>query len=212
MTDYGGGTERPSDTSANSVVLQDAETLSAARREAISTSPGSFLTTLGDIDAKGLGYWINEVQSSTWVVAQRDGKAVGVAACKSPEWGKDEESPLDSRYIESVWIAPGLRGRQLGARLISYLMEAEFRRNPDIRQFLLWVFETNSFAIDLYKRMQFDQTRDRNEGFRTEVKYRLAVNPETRQTISQTASAAALLSDRQNYGVTYKVLGEGSSV
>ena len=62
------------------------------------------------------------------MVAERGGKGVGVAACKPPEQGKDEESGHDSRYIESVWIDPDLRGRRLGERLIRYLMAAEFQK------------------------------------------------------------------------------------
>jgi ribosomal protein S18 acetylase RimI-like enzyme len=211
MTCCNGGAVGPLGTNATSVIFQDAKTLSAARREAIRTSPGSFLITLRDIDAKGRDYWIDEVQSSTWVVAERDGKAVGVAACKSPHPGKDKESDQDSRYIESLWIDPDLRGHRLGERLLRYLMATEFRKNSNIERFLLWVFETNPSAISLYKRMQFDQTRDRNEGFRTEIKYHLSVSPETRLAICQTVDSAALLSDKQKYGVTYRVLGEGDS-
>lgn len=187
-----------------------ARTLQNAVRETIRTSPDSFLKTPGDVEAKGLDYWIHEIQSSTWVLAERDGLVVGVAAAKPPEGG-DEESAVDSRYIESVWIAPALRGHQLAERLISYLMKAEFRKNPDIRRFLLWVFDTNSSAINLYKRMEFIQTPDRHEGLRTEIKYRLSVNSETRLAICETMGKVALLNDSQQYGVTYRVLGKGDS-
>jgi ribosomal protein S18 acetylase RimI-like enzyme len=188
-----------------------AETLWGAVREAVRTSPDSFLKTLGDVEARELGDWIREIQSSTWVLAERDGEVVGVAAAKLPKPDEDKESPENSRYIESVWIAPSLRGRQLGERLINYLMEAEFRRNPDIKQFLLWVFDTNSPAINLYKRMEFAQTPDRNEEPRIEIKYRLSVNSATRRAICRTVGETALLTDMQQHGVTYRVLGEGDS-
>ena len=199
------------------MILQDAKTLRAARREAIRTSPGSFLTTLGDVDAKEPGYWIDEIQSSTWVVAERDGRAVGVAACKSPEHGYDEESDYDSRYIESVWIDPDLRGQRLGERLITYLMAAEFLKYLNIRQFLLWVFEKNSPAISLYERMQFVKTGDkhedfrgdRHEDFRTEIKYRLVVNPGTSADIRRNADK--IVEDKEGYGIIYRVLGEEDS-
>lgn len=187
------------------------ETLRDAVREAIRTSPDSFLKTLDDVEARELDYWRGEILSSTWVVAEQDGQVVGVAASKSPKRDIDEESEQDSRYIESVWIAPSLRGHKLGERLIDYLMEVEFRKNPGIRQFLLWVFDANSPAISLYKRMDFVQTHEMNEGFRTEIKYRLPISPETRPAICQTAGEAARLNDKQEYGVTYRVLGEGDS-
>lgn len=193
------------------MILQDAKILRAARREAIRTSPASFLTTLGDIDARGLGYWIDEIRSSTWVVAERDGRAVGVAVCKSPDHGHDQESDDDSRYIESVWIDPDLRGQRLGERLIRYLIGVEFRRNPDIRQFFLWVFETNSSAIRLYKRMDFEVTNDRHDDPRPEIKYRLDVNHETYPDSWQAADEALLGVGKEKDGVTYRVLGEADS-
>lgn len=197
--------------SVDSAIFQDAQTLKVTMRYAISTSPNSFLTTLRDVASKEADDWIHEIKSSTWVVAERDGEGVGVAACKPPQQGQDEESDQDSRYIESVWIHPRLRGRRLGERLIRYLMAAEFRKNPDIRQFLLWVFETNLRAINLYRRMHFAEMPDRNEDPITEIKYRLHVDPQTSADIRQSVDEAVLLGDKLKHGVTFRVLGEGDS-
>lgn len=205
MTDNRGGAASP----ASEALKAQAKTLQDAMREAVGTSPNSFLKTLGDVEAKGPDYWINEIQSSTWVLAEQNGKVVGVAACKPPEKGKDEESDEDSRYIESVWIDPRFRRRRLATRLIRYLMAAEFRKNLNIRQFLLWVLETNKSAISLYERMQFVGTGDRHDGFKPEIKYRLVVNPETSAAIIQTVSE--VLGGKEKSGVTYRILGEGDS-
>lgn len=211
MADCGGGVERPAGMSVGSAIFQDAQTLKVTMRYAISTSPNSFLTTLRDVASKEADDWIHEIKSSTWVVAERDGEGVGVAACKPPQQGKDEESDHDSRYIESVWIHPRLRGRRLGERLIRFLMAAEFRKNPNIRQFLLWVFEANESAISLYKRMDFVSTGDKHDGFRPEVKYRLDLNPDTYPYSPQAADEALLDDGKEKYRVTYRVLGEGDS-
>lgn len=197
-------------SSIGEVLTEQAEILRDAVREAIRTSPDSFLMTLGDVDVKETDYWINEIRTSTWVVAERDGVVVGVAAAKLPEPGKDKESPRDSRYIESVWIHPDLRGHRLAERLIKYLMAAEFRKNPDINRFQLWVFETNSSAIKLYKHMRFAKTRQQNHGIRTEIKYRLYVSRRTRTAIRQAATRARL-EGKEKYGLTYRVLGQGDS-
>lgn len=202
MTDYRGGAASPITDALNEQV----ETLRDAIREAIRTSPDSFLRTLTDVEAKETDYWIDEIQSSTWVLAERDGVVVGVAAAKPPEQGKDKESRRNSRFIESVWIDPDLRGHRLAERLIKYLMAAEFRKNPDVNRFVLWVFETNSSAIKLYKHMKFAKTREKNHGIRTEIKYRLYVSPRTRAAICQTVGRA-LLEDKEKYSVTYRVLG-----
>jgi ribosomal protein S18 acetylase RimI-like enzyme len=211
MTDYCGGTERPIDTSASSVISQDATTLNEALRKVVRTSPEALLRTMEDVDAMSPEYWVHEVRSSTWVIAQQGEEVVGVAACKRPDPDKDVEDRTESRYIESVWISPELRGNRLGERLIKYLMHAEHRKNRFVRQFLLWVFPTNSSAITLYKRLGFVWTHEKHEGVRTEIKYRLNVDPGTRAAIHQTVDEAAFLADKEKFGVTYRVLGEGDS-
>lgn len=199
-TDNRGGAASPVEA-----LKTQASTLQHAVREAIRTSPDSFLKTLEDIEAKGLDYWIHEIQSSTWVLAERNGKVVGVAACKPPERGKDDESDEDSRYIESVWIHPDLRRKRLGERLIRYLMEVESLNNLNINKFLLWVFEANSSAIGLYERMGFAKTGDRHDDLKPEIKYRLVVNPETSEAINPTVRAP--LDGNEMSGVTYRMLG-----
>lgn len=211
MTDYARGAERAIGASASAAILQDATTLSDTLRKVICTSPDSLLRTVEDIDAMPMDYWVGEIQSSTWVVVERGQDVVGVAACKHPDPSKDKEDRTESRYIESVWIAPDLRRKGLGARLIRYLMHAEYRENRLVRQFLLWVFPTNSSAISLYKRLGFVQTTEKNEGIRTEIKYRLELTLGSRAAIFQTVGEAALLADKERYGVTYRVLGEGGS-
>jgi hypothetical protein len=45
----------------------------------------------------------------------------------------------------------------------------------------------------------------------SEIKYHLDVNPGTRAAIRETVGEVALLADEEEYGVTYRVLGEGHS-
>lgn len=156
----------------------DAKILYHAIREAVRTSPDSFLRTVEDVDAESPDYWINEIRSSKWAVAQRDGAVVGVAACKRPDPVFDREDQATARYIESVWVAPALRRKKLGERLIKYLLAAEYWSNRHIKQFVLWVYVTNDPAMRLYEYIGFVRTRERNVGIRTEIKYRLDFNPD----------------------------------
>lgn len=189
----------------------DAETLHCVMREAVRSSPGSFLRTVEDVDAEPPDYWINEVRSAKWAVAQRGGEVVGLAASKHPDPEIDSEDPATARYIESVWVTPGLRRRRLGERLIKYLLTAEYWSNQSIRQFVLWVYVSNAAAMRLYEHIGFVKTPERNVGARTEVKYRLDFNPEVHTTISLVPHGTRLL-DQLHRGVTYRVLGhpEGS--
>jgi ribosomal protein S18 acetylase RimI-like enzyme len=186
----------------------DAEILHYAMREAVRTSPGSFVKTVEDVDAESLDYWINEIRSSTWAVAQRGGEVVGVVASKRPDPDKDREDPATVRYIESVWVAPGLRRKQLGERLIKYLLVAEYWNNQYIKQFVLWVFATNTSAMRLYEHIGFVRTPERNVGIRTEIKYRLDFNPEVHTTIGLVMNDSAHRQDHLYHGVTYRVLGQ----
>ncbi len=189
----------------------DAKILYDAVREAKRTSPDSFLTTAEDTEAKPLDYWIGEMRSSTWAVAERAGNVVGVAAAKRPDPTIDQEDQATARYIESVWITPYLRGHGLGQRLIKYLLAAEYRKNQHIRHFLLWVFTTNSAAIRMYERLGFVQTPESNEGVKTEIKYRLdpgsVAHPAVRSPVDE---AARRRQDKHQYGVTYRILGKDS--
>ena len=190
----------------SSPLRSDADILRDAMRDAVCTSPGSFLRTVADVDAEPPEYWANEIRSSKWTVAQDGGKVVGIAAGKRPNPTMDSEDPATARYIESVWIAPALRRRRLGERLIKYLLTAEYLDNHYIRQFLLWVYATNDPALRLYEHIGFVPTREINVGTRTEIKYCLDFNPELHTTVGLPAHGARR-QDLLSRGVTYRVLG-----
>ncbi len=193
-----------------SVLRADAKILHYVMREAVRSSPGSFLRTVEDVDAEPPDYWIDQVRTAKWAVAQRGEEVVGVAASKHPDPDMDREDPATARYIESVWVTPGLRRRRLGERLIKYLLTAEYWSNQSIRHFVLWVYAGNAAATRLYEHIGFVRTPESNVGPRTEIKYRLDFNPEVHTTVSLMNGARLL--DQLHRGVTYRVLGhpEGS--
>jgi ribosomal protein S18 acetylase RimI-like enzyme len=195
------------ETKASSALRWDAKILHYAMCEAVRTSPDSFLKTVEELDAEPPDYWIAEVQSAKWAVAQRRGEVVGVAASKRPHPDMDREDPATSRYIESVWVAPGLRRKRVGERLIKYLLTAEYWSNVCITEFVLWVYETNAPAMRLYEHIGFVGTPERNVGTRTEIKYRLDFDPEAHTTIGLVANGAQRR-DQLHRGVTYRVLGQ----
>jgi ribosomal protein S18 acetylase RimI-like enzyme len=198
------------ETPMSSVLRTDVEILNYAMREAVRTSPDSFLKTIEEVDAEPPDYWLNELRSAKWVVAQRDGEVVGVAGSKRPNPVVDQEDPDTARYIESVWVAPGLRRKRLGERLVKYLLAAEYWSNQRIGQFVLWVYVTNASAMSLYEHIGFVRTPERNEGARTEVKYRLDFNPEVHTTIGLAVNGNQR-HDELHRGVTYRLLGQPES-
>lgn len=200
------------ETRTSFALRADAEILHHVMREAVRSSPGSFLRTVDDVDAEPPDYWINEVRSAKWAVAQRAGEVVGVAASKHPDPEMDREDPATARYIESVWVTPGLRRKRLGERLVKYLLTTEYWSNQSIRQFVLWVYATNASAMRLYEHIGFVRTPERNversvRGTRTEIKYRLDFDPEVHTTVSL-VTREARRQDQLHRGVTYRLLGQ----
>jgi|SRR5580698_4088196 GNAT superfamily N-acetyltransferase len=124
--------------------------------QSVATSPDAFLATADKLAVEPPEYWKDRLKSSTWAVVQRGDDIVGVAAASPPSAVDDYASWDRARFIESVWIHPGLRGKGVGGRLVTYLIEQQ--RKAGIQEFYLWVFDHNTPAISLYKSMDFRQT------------------------------------------------------
>ena len=129
----------------------------------------------------------------------------------SPDREADRDiEPDEARFIESVWIAPELRGNRMGERLVRFLFEVECKKNLKIKQFLLWVFEENQSAIRLYQRMKFVATgvsQRCNLVGRTEIKYRLTLDTAVARATEKAVNEAARRKDLDDFGMTYRVLG-----
>jgi ribosomal protein S18 acetylase RimI-like enzyme len=187
----------------------DISILRQARLDSVRTSPDAFLTTVADIETKPHGHWRQELESSTWAVLEVDGKAYGIAAAKPPEAHDTDADPQSSRFIESVWIAPSMRRRELGEHLVSYLIETQRQRN--VQNFFLWVFDQNESAISLYERMGFTAT-DRSKPLTlargvsvTEIQYKLGFkNPIDGAELAHNEASREY--DRHVYNANYRLL------
>lgn len=211
MTGHAPRAERPIETMTSSELLRDAQILQKAMRKSIAISPHAFLKTIDDVDEKAIDYWVNEILSSTWAVIEKGEEVLGIAAAKWPDREMDIEEQDTARFIESVWIAPEFRGYRMGERLVKYLIEVERRKNPDIRQFLLWVFDENHPAKRMYWRLGFEYTAVQQRHDRvgiTEVKYRLTFNSAMVKAIDTAVNEAARRADMREFGVRYRILGE----
>ena len=208
MANPASGAEDPVDAQARPRI-RDAVMLENAMRAALATSPEAFLTTIDDLDDKEADYWESEITSSTWAVIQRGDKVVGFAVARWPNHEMDRDvDPVGSRFIESVWIDPELRGKRVAERLVRFLFEVERAKSPSVSRFLLWVFDKNQTAIRLYKRMGFTyvtrQELDDQSG-RTELRYEYQLEPDA---LGGQATLAARQEDLRKHGLQYRVLGE----
>ena len=123
-----GGSGNRAEAARSAALRRDARILRRVLLKAVGTSPDSFMRTKKEVKAQSHAYWVNEIKSSTWAVAQRGRKIVGVAAGKSPDSDEDKEDQAFTRYIESVWIKPKFRHKGLGQRLIRYLLEMDIEK------------------------------------------------------------------------------------
>lgn len=155
MPNHAAGVDSPSQT-GNQPDFRDARILVQALRASVITSPDAFSRSLQDVEEPGLDHWRKEIKRATWAVIERTDEVIGVAVARRPDSQMDKGvDKARARYIESVWIAPEFRRLHLGERLLRFLMEEEHAKSPQVRQFLLWVFDDNKLAIAMYERMGF---------------------------------------------------------
>ncbi len=213
MTSYAPRAENSGET-GHRPAFSDAQILQKAIWESISTSPEAFLKTVDDVDERSIDYWEKEIDTSTWAVIQRGEEVVGIAVARFPDREIDTDiDPAAARFIESVWITPELRGRRMGERLVRFLFEVECKKNPGIKQFLLWVFDKNHRAIRLYERMGFVHTGIKNHnirGDRTELQfqYQLTFDTAVVKATETVVDEAARRADLREFDVRYRILGE----
>jgi len=196
---------------ADSAIQRDAQKLQWAVRESVSSSPGAFLADIDDIDAKLASDWIDEIRLSTWAIVQRGDEILGIAAAKRPDRDKDKDvNQSTARFIESDWIAGAMRRRGIGRRLVEYLIDIE-REKHHVQQFLLWVFDTNEPATDLYEDLGFKRTGEEKWLARAnakEIKYQLLLDSAVLTTAELRSRRSARENDWRMYSVRYRILGD----
>jgi ribosomal protein S18 acetylase RimI-like enzyme len=218
LTGGSGGSGSPWTAASEKLIRADAPRLQAAMRAAVSTSPEAFFTTLADLDARPAACWEREIRTSSWAVLEAGDAVVGIAAAKRPDPVADSgHDPARARFIESVWIDPGLRRQGLGEWLVSYLIETQ--RGRGIDWFLLWVFPANLGAIQFYERLGFTKTgqlkpytRDEQGSWGLEVQYGRQFGSPDVNDAPRPASRAARWRDGPGLRVGCRLLGTGPGV
>jgi ribosomal protein S18 acetylase RimI-like enzyme len=169
----------------------------------VATSPEAFLATTEQLEAKPQEYWEDRLNSSTWAVVQRGSEILGIAAAKPPDEVDDYYALQEQAcFIESVWIDPAVRGKGVGERLVTYIIEQE--RRARIQKFYLWVLNYNAPAIRLYTRMNFKPTE--RDSQLAEIQFLRAFDSDVIDDDELKRNAAARRRDRRRRGITYRLL------
>ena len=129
------------------------------RLRALAESPSAFGSTLTETAARPAEYWDGRArgdaggQESTLFVAEDADRWVGLV-------GGVLEQLDGTRRVEliSMWVDPAYRGRGLGQGLVERVVA--WARQHGASAVGLWVTETNSPAVSLYRRCGFTSTRE----------------------------------------------------
>ncbi len=103
--------------------------------------PASYLerTTVADRELR----WADRIGRRNILLAERAGELVGVASSSI----RVDEHPGPRLELNSLYVAPGMRGVGLGSRMLDELLSGE----PAV----LWTFAANTRAIAFYERCGF---------------------------------------------------------
>jgi ribosomal protein S18 acetylase RimI-like enzyme len=140
--------------------------LRTTRLGALSDSPDAFASSY-DVEADwGRAQWQRVLGDATWVVAIETGTPIGIASVVDR---------YDGRHVESIWVAPTHRRRGVFRALLRALVDHE--RANGAQDLVLWVVEDNDGARQVYRRLGFVPTGERQHlsGGRHELRLRLRV-------------------------------------
>lgn len=129
------------------------ERLIRVRLAALKDSPESFGTTHAEASGWGQDEWAHQLKTLATFVAVVDGRDVGIVR------GSRVDSPAQSAYLFSMWVAAEARGKGLGDALVDAVIE--WARVQGLSSLFLDVREDNQNALSLYVRKGFRETGQR---------------------------------------------------
>jgi ribosomal protein S18 acetylase RimI-like enzyme len=119
-------------------------------------APDAFYTQYADVAAFDEAEWRERIRTATHYQALLGAERVGAVGL----WD-DPDAPQDAVTLVAMYVAPGARGRGVGAQLVQRVLDEAARRGK--RRVLLEVTSSNDVAYRLYSRMGFVANGNRRE-------------------------------------------------
>lgn len=144
-----------SELTVRALTQDDWEAYRAVRLEALRESPEAFVATYAEESAFDEAEWRDRMQRSTRLLAERDGKPVGIVSvgrAKSSDEG-------DTGEIFGLWIEPECRGTGVATALVK--RGAAQAREVGRSHVIYWVGTENGRAVAFASGMGFRPTDDR---------------------------------------------------
>lgn len=110
------------------------------RLASLRDAPEAFASTASAEEAEPEQTWHDRMARATRIVAEQDGRPVGVASV-----GDDDNGVEGSAEVFGVWVAPELRGTGLATQLIGEAASAASSRGRT--QLAYWVGTDNARAV-----------------------------------------------------------------
>ncbi len=130
--------------------IGDEERLRSIRLRALHDSPDAFGTTAEEATALPPESWTEQLAILPTFIAAIEGEDVGIV-----RFSPDAERP-ERGWLISMWVAPEVRRRGVGSRLIETLTKFAF--TAGFTQIELDVGDWNTSAISLYASKGFETT------------------------------------------------------
>lgn len=129
---------------------EDWRTERSLRLAALADAPSAFGSRLADAERFGEREWRSRISGQARFAALLDGVPVGTAGWAS---GMDP-FPEDAALVVGVWVAPEVRGRAVGDRLLHAVID-DVGAAAGLARILLCVMRDNEPAVRLYRRHGF---------------------------------------------------------
>ena len=120
------------------------------RLESLLDAPDAFGSTLADAESRLDEYWSKQVKDLPTYIAVLNGMDVGVVR------GVSSTEANDTAFLISMWVAPAVRGKQVGGSLIDAVIS--WTKSQGFHTLVLDVADYNASAIALYTRKGFVAT------------------------------------------------------
>jgi GNAT superfamily N-acetyltransferase len=134
------------------LAADDWMTLRDVRLRALRDSPAAYVSSYEVEQGWSETEWRRGFADALWVVVRRRHRVVGLARSV-----RVDGRPPDERHLESVWVEPGYRRTGVMRAVLRFLAG----REPDVRDWLVWVLTGNADARKVYERLGFVPTGER---------------------------------------------------
>ena len=128
------------------------------RLQALNTDPAAFLASRETEATFAEQRWRQEFARGEWHVMGGTDQSPGPQDVGLLGVTRLPATPSRERYLEYLWVAPGVRQRGVASNLLRTVLDQ--LRDSGVRTVWLYILDGNTPAMRLYQRFGFQSTND----------------------------------------------------